>query len=142
MKTILNYLETTAEKFPDKTAVIDENGSCTYKELLENSRRVGSALTEIISPRTPVAVFMEKGIPALQAFLGTVLAGGFYSMQNPEFPENRLMQIQKVLAPAAILADMTTSFVCPVGCAAENITSTGIVETGCAASVIFMNMTV
>ncbi len=108
MKTILNYLETTAEKFPDKTAVIDENGSCTYKELLENSRRVGSALTEIISPRTPVAVFMEKGIPALQAFLGTVLAGGFYSMQNPEFPENRLMQIQKVLAPAAILADMTT----------------------------------
>ena len=83
MKTILNYLETAAEKFPDKTAVIDENGSCTYKELLGNSRRAGSALTELIRPHTPVAVFMEKGIPALYAFFGTVLAGGFYSMQDP-----------------------------------------------------------
>ena len=108
MKTILRYLEATAERVPDKTAVIDETGSCTYRELLESSSRVGSALTEIIRPRTPVAVFMEKGIPALCSFFGTAAAGGFYALLNPAFPRERLTRIQSVLEPAAVLTDPTT----------------------------------
>ncbi len=109
MKNVLSYLEMTAGRFPDKIAVVDETGSCTYRELLENSRRVGSALAERIGERAPVAVFMEKGIHALYAFFGAVWAGGFYSLLSPALPAGRLVQIRSVLAPAAILVDSATS---------------------------------
>ena len=84
MKTVLSYLENTASKFPQKTAVMDETGSCTYLELLENSRRIGSALAEKISPRAPVAVFMEKSMDTVFGFFGILWAGGFYSLLSPD----------------------------------------------------------
>ncbi len=39
MDNILKYLENTAEKFPDKTAVDDGNQQFTYQELLNRSGR-------------------------------------------------------------------------------------------------------
>ena len=105
MRNVLIYLEQSAEKYPDKIAVEDEYGKCTYTELLENSRRIGSALADEIKPKSPVAVFMDKGIDTLCAFFGTLYAGGFYSLLNPRLPEERLKQIQSVLKPAAIITN-------------------------------------
>ena len=40
MKTsILEYLEESARKYPDKTAFADEHTSCTFKELEQTARR-------------------------------------------------------------------------------------------------------
>ena len=105
MKTVLGYLENTASKFPQKTAVMDETGSCTYLELLENSRRIGSALAEKISPRAPVAVFMEKSMDTVFGFFGILWAGGFYSLLSPDLPDQRLIQIRSILAPHAVLTE-------------------------------------
>lgn len=104
-RNVLEYLEETAGKYPDKTGVTDESGSCTFRELMEKSRRTGSALAARIERREPVGVFMEKGISALQAFFGTAYAGGFYVLFNPEFPETRLGQIQSVLDASVIITD-------------------------------------
>ena len=38
-RNVLEYLEETAGKYPDKTGVTDESGSCTFRELMEKSRR-------------------------------------------------------------------------------------------------------
>lgn len=105
MKNVLEYLERSAEKYPENIAVEDEFGQCTYYELLTNSRRIGSSLANIINQRSPVAVFMEKGIEALYTFFGTVYAGGFYSLLNPSLPEERLKQIQSVLNSSAIITN-------------------------------------
>ncbi len=56
MKNVLSYLEMTAGRFPDKIAVVEETGSCTYRELLENSRRVGSALAQQMVDTDPLYV--------------------------------------------------------------------------------------
>ena len=48
MKTsILEYLEESARKYPDKTAFADEHTSCTFKELEQTARRTGTAHREI-----------------------------------------------------------------------------------------------
>ena len=99
------YLEKSAEKHPDRIAAEDEYGKCTYTELLDNSRRIGSALADEIEPKSPVAVFMDKGIDTLCAFFGTVYAGGFYSLLNPRLPEERIKQIRSVLNPSAIITN-------------------------------------
>lgn len=97
MKNILEYLEHTAAAFPQKTGVEDQNGSLTFAKLLELSQRAGSSLPENLALGQPVAVFLEKGIPALTAFFATVYGGGFYALMNPSLPPVRIRQMQSVL---------------------------------------------
>ncbi|MBE5936175.1 MAG: amino acid adenylation domain-containing protein [Lachnospiraceae bacterium] len=47
MNNVLEYLEKSARKYPHKTAVIDENCSCTYEELMEDTVTIGNNLREI-----------------------------------------------------------------------------------------------
>ena len=88
-RNVLEYLEKTAYAYPEKTAVIDENGTATYKELLDASKRIGSALSGKIGARRPVAVLAEKSFATLSTFFGIVYAGGFYVLLNPELPRHR-----------------------------------------------------
>lgn len=105
MKNVLEYLEQSAERYANSIAAEDEFGSCTYNVLSETSRRIGSALANRVEPGAPVAVLMEKGIDALCAFFGTVYAGGFYSLMNPQLPDERLKQIRSVLNAATVVTD-------------------------------------
>ena len=105
MRSVLEYLEKTAEENSKKIAVIEENKKCTYLELLEKSKRVGSSLLNYINPREPVAIVMEKGINALYTFFGTVYAGGFYCLLNPELPSSRLEKIIEKLEAKIIVTD-------------------------------------
>lgn len=104
-RNVLEYLEYNAVCFSEKTAVIDENKSYTYAELLSLSRRIGSAVAEKSDIRTPIAVLLEKSADALGAFLGIVQAGCFYVTFNPDLPKNRLAQIQSVLQAEYIITD-------------------------------------
>ena len=105
IRNILEYLEYDARQYPGKTAVIDEQKSLTYGELLLLSRQIGSALAEKIKIRTPVPVLMEKSADTLCAFLGIVQAGCFYILLNPEFPQGRLRQILDVLQAEVLITD-------------------------------------
>ena len=83
MKNVLEYLEKNAAAYPNKVAVQDEHGTCTFLQLKDACQSIGSAIAGKIEIGEPVAVFMEKGIHALQAFWGIVYAGGFYTLLNP-----------------------------------------------------------
>lgn len=104
-RNILEYLEETTKSYPQKIAVMDEFGAATYSELLDVSKRIGSALSEKISTGHPVAVLAEKSFFMLGAFFGIVYAGGFYVLLNPELPHHRLKQIQAVLQAEYIITD-------------------------------------
>lgn len=96
MRNVLEYLEHSAEKYPLKTVAEDTANKCSYKELLQNARQIGSSLTAFTEPKKPVIVFMEKSVEALTAFMGIVYAGCFYILINPEQPPLRIQQILKV----------------------------------------------
>ena len=103
MINVLDYLISSAEKHPEKTAVIEEERTVTYSELFRFSCAVGSSLLKYNPFGKPVGVFMEKGIDALCSFFGIVSAGGFYCMLNPELPEARLLQTKEVLQPETVI---------------------------------------
>ena len=103
-KNVLEYLEQTAEQYPDKIAFSDEFSSCTFQELKESSRRVGSALKGKVSSGFPVPVFMEKGTETIKLFLGIVQAGGFYVLLDMKQPVFRLCQILDTLQAKVILS--------------------------------------
>ncbi len=105
MNNVLEYLERSYERFPDKTAVRDEHAQCTYGELYLRARQVGSYLTEYVQVRRPVVVFAEKSVEILKVFMGIVYAGCFYVLLDPSFPQQRIEQILDVLAPAMVLTE-------------------------------------
>lgn len=107
MKTILEYLEASAANYPDKTAVIDEHGSMTYRQWMDAALKIGSALCvfEESGEGRPIPVLMEKGIPALQTFFGIVYAGSFYVLLNPELPQARLKEIVRILDTDLLITD-------------------------------------
>lgn len=103
MNNVLEYLERSADLYPDKKAAIDEKDSCTYHELRMRAKEIGSFLHARIAVRQPVVVFMEKSVKALQAFMGIVYSGNFYVLVDPTFPVERINQIFNVLQPKIVI---------------------------------------
>lgn len=105
MKNVLEYLESTANKYADKTAVICEDKSVSWSELLTNSKRIASAIADKDKHGAPVPVLMEKGIGTLTAFFAIAYAGCFYVLVNPQLPKSRIEQILSVLSSDVIITD-------------------------------------
>ena len=105
MTNILEYLERSAQLYPEKPALVDEQQSITFAQALENSRRVGSSLALSLAKGQPVAVYMEKSVKNLCAFWGIVYAGGFYVSFNTQLPTSRLQQMQAVLQAPFVITD-------------------------------------
>jgi len=106
LKSVLDYLERSEERFPDKEAVIDEGGRDTYAELADKSRRVGTYLASRgFSENAVAAVLLGKKRAALSAFWGVTYAGGIYAPMDCRAPAERLHLILEVLMPAYVLTD-------------------------------------
>ena len=108
MNSVIDYFENTCLKYSDKTAIICEENSITYGELLNKSKMIASYLKSYVTLNNPVIVFMDKGINTISSFLGILYAGCPYSLLNPEFPNERIMQIKEVLGTNIILANNET----------------------------------
>ena len=105
MKNILEFLEESTSNYGDKIAIIEEEKKISYKELLDNSMRIGSGLIKYTDTRKPIPVLMEKGIECVCTFLGSAYAGCFYSLLNPDLPATRLQSILNVLEAEIIVTD-------------------------------------
>lgn len=105
IRNILCYAEESARRFPGKTAFADEETACTYDELIESARAVGTRLGMEVTPGKPVPVLMEKGVKAIYAFMGIVSAGCFYILLDPKLPTERLRSVLDTLQAEVLLTD-------------------------------------
>ncbi len=100
---VLEYLEKTAARVPEKTALTDDIDSFSYAETLSMAKRIGTSLLGEITSGQHVGIFMEKCARTVAVFFGVAEAGGCYCVLNNELPPVRLNQIVEVLSPALIL---------------------------------------
>ena len=105
MTNVLEYLENTAARNPDRIAVADGQKEYTRAQFLDLCRRVGSGLLGITKCRRPVIVFMEKGVDTLTAFFGTVYSGAFYTLADPQLLAHRHRQIWESLRSEVVITD-------------------------------------
>ncbi len=103
MKSVLEYLEASARRFPDRTAFADETGACTFAELERDARLIGTRLAAYDVAHRPVPVMMEKGVLTAKIMMGILYAGGFYVILDESHPVRRLDQILETLSDAAVL---------------------------------------
>ena len=57
VRNVLEFLETSAAKFPEKEAFSDSKVSITYRELETGAKAVGSALLDLNKRNRPVWYF-------------------------------------------------------------------------------------
>lgn len=104
VKNVLEYLEASAERLPDKTALRDGKVSFSFSELLELSRRIGTATSALAGvPNKPVAVLCDREALSVAALLGVLQSGCFYVPLERRMPRKRLAAILERLRPAALL---------------------------------------
>lgn len=103
-KNVLEYLEASALKFPEKTALRDENKAYTYGELIKKAKAVGTYLAEKNTRNRPVAVLIDRNIESIAMFMGIVYSGNFYVPVDRTLPPKRIQSILSTLEPAAVLA--------------------------------------
>lgn len=107
MKNILEFIENSAARYPDKLAVADENGGLTYSQMESFSRKIGAwILAEIKDVRNKaIAVLLDKKPESVAAYMGVVYSGNFYVVLDAEMPKQRAESILTTLRPAAIVTD-------------------------------------
>lgn len=106
MKNVLEWLETTVEKYPGKRAFSDTECSITFAQVYDIARNTGAYLIEQLGvDRTPVAVFAGRKMVTPAYFLGVVYAGRPYAPIDASLPDKRIEKILENLCPRAIVAD-------------------------------------
>ena len=72
MYNVIDYLKSSAEKYGNKIAIIEEDKSITYSDFNDRCKKVGTFLGSRSFFNEPIIIFMDKGIDTLTAFFGAV----------------------------------------------------------------------
>lgn len=87
-------LKNTAEKYPEKRAVVHEGQSVSYSSLDKQSAKLAKVLHENgVKGGDRIALFCEKSIEAIISIFGILKAGGIYVPIDPATPSERLRYI-------------------------------------------------
>ncbi len=101
---ILEFLEETVKRYPDKIALTDGDDPVTFKELTRRAMSIGSALIKKGFYRQAVAVLADKHPDTVCAFLGALYAGCFYFCIDPELPRLRMVSLSEKARAEVVIA--------------------------------------
>ena len=102
--SVLEWLEESAVKYADKTAIVDEQESYTYKEYHDKAIGIADAIMATgMGSKKPVVVYLNKSIKVLASFMGIAYTGNFYSPIDIDMPAQRVNRILEVLEPEVVI---------------------------------------
>lgn len=103
-RNVLEYLEKTAQRLPDKVAFADEKESLTFGELMKKARCLGTYIMEKTECRNaPVIVITGRTAVSIAGFMGVLYSGNFYAPVDNKMPAARMLSIAEQLRPAAVV---------------------------------------
>ena len=108
LTNVLEYLENTVPRLPDKVAFANEEMGLTFSEVYSQARAIGTHLHNEGFYKKPVVVFMKKHPKTIVAFFGTIYSGCYYVPLDEEMPRHRIELIFQTLKPGAIICDDAT----------------------------------
>lgn len=110
MHNLLDYLELSAERFPDKIAFADERESVTFLRLRELGQSAGVAIAKHVNGiNRPVAVLTTHSVSDIAAFMGVLYAGCFYIPLDGNAPDGYTALQLKTIVPAMTIDAKNTA---------------------------------
>jgi len=90
---------------PERIAVIDDDGSYTYRELADRAARVATALAELgVQPEQRVALCLLDSVEFVAAFLGAILLGAVPVPLNTLLTSNDYVYMLTDMRARALIA--------------------------------------
>lgn len=104
---VLEYLEASARRVPQKIAFSDREKSVSYQELESKAKKIATFIRSRINQKNrPIAVVIDRNIESLILFMGVVYSGNFYVPVDHTMPEQRIQLILNTLQPVMILSSV------------------------------------
>ncbi|HEY0511090.1 MAG TPA: AMP-binding protein [Thermoanaerobaculia bacterium] len=89
-----HFLERSADRLPDKEALVCGARRLTYSEVEERANRLANALLSYgLRPGDRAAVWLESGVEAVVAIFAILKAGGVFLPLNPQLKAGKLAWI-------------------------------------------------
>ncbi len=107
-RNVMEYLEQTVRKVPDKIAYANDEMGVTFQEVSVHSRAIGTFLNREGYDKKPIVVFMGKHPSTIIAFYGVIYSGNYYVSIDEEMPKHRIELIFESLKPEAVICDSET----------------------------------
>lgn len=105
---VLDYLDNTVKRVPDKLAFADDEISYTFRQIDEITCGIGTCLHDKGYYREPVLVFMQKSPKEVAAFFSVINSGCFYVPIDEEMPATRIALIIENCTPRVLICDQKT----------------------------------
>lgn len=110
MNNVLQMLEISAEKYPDKAAFLDSEKSISFKDLLNRSKKAATYFlnNSIIDPSkrdSSILFYMEKSTDTLPMMFGGVYCNAFYCFVDIRQPKERVRHIVELVNPEVIVTN-------------------------------------
>ena len=103
-KNVLEYLENTVKKYPNKVAFEDEKKAYTFLEFQRMAKKVASKICkETDKINQPIAVLVNRNVESLVCFMGVLYSGNFYVPIDNSMPKQRMEKIIEQVNPLMIL---------------------------------------
>jgi len=124
MELVQDSLLASAEKAPDKVAIVDEYTSATYAELRDDALLFARALQDAgLQHGDRVALYLDNTVDCAVAIFGVLLAGGAFTFVNPQTKAGKLAYILDNSGARFIVAESHSA-----GIAEEAVAQTPRVE--------------
>lgn len=113
-KNVLEYLERTYKKFPNKIGYFDEIDSYTFQEIRERSRQFAMYILDHCNIRNqPIAVLLPKMVQSFLVFHGITYSGNIYVPIDINQPITRIEKILQTLDAKYIVVNDKTNQLLP-----------------------------
>ena len=101
--TIIHALDAVAKRVPERTALICEDQSLTYRQYHQAISGLAKRLKALISKGDRIAIVMTNCAEMPIAILATMAAGGYVAPMNPNYSDRELGPLLKDAEPTVIL---------------------------------------
>lgn len=105
---ILDYLENTVRRVPNKIAFANEEYELTFKKVYKEAKSIGTYLCQQGINKEPVVIFMNRHPKSIVAYLGAIYAGNYYVPIDEEMSKSRIELILNKVKPRTIICDENT----------------------------------
>lgn len=104
-RNVLEYLEQTVVRLPDKIAYANESMGISFLEVYDRSRAIATFLHQEGYEKEPIVVFMGKHPNTIVTFYGVIYSANYYVPIDEEMPRHRIELIFESLKPRAVICD-------------------------------------
>ena len=106
-KFVHQLFEFRAQTTPEATAVVCDDLALTYGQLNGRANRIASKLLAAgVSPETPIAVCVSRGVNQAVCLLAVLKSGGMYLPIDPLGPVQRMQQVLLDASVCHVLTDL------------------------------------